>query len=101
VRGDVHPEPPLFTVFLRYDTPDGPADRVLVARLEGDRARSLALLSSAIRMGWLPKGRVVALDLAEEPAFHDLVGDPRFEAARKHVLDHIAKERAELGPLKV
>jgi hypothetical protein len=43
VRGDVHPEPPLFTVFLRYETPDGPADRVLVARLEGDRVRDLAL----------------------------------------------------------
>ena len=28
---------------LRYDTPDGPADRVLVARLEGDRVRDLAL----------------------------------------------------------
>lgn len=43
VRGDVHPEPPLFTVFLRYETPDGPADRMLVARLEGERVRDLAL----------------------------------------------------------
>jgi Sulfotransferase family len=43
VRGDVHPEPPLFTVMLRYDTPGGAADRVLVARLDGDRVRELAL----------------------------------------------------------
>jgi hypothetical protein len=43
IRGDVHPEPPLFTVMLRYDTPDGGADRVLVARLEGDRVQELAL----------------------------------------------------------
>jgi hypothetical protein len=43
VRGDVHPQPPLFTVMLRYDTPQGQADRVLVARLEGDRIRELAL----------------------------------------------------------
>jgi hypothetical protein len=43
LRGDVHPEPPLFTVLLRYDTPQGAADRVLVARLEGDRVQELAL----------------------------------------------------------
>ena len=43
VRGDVHPEPPLFTVMLRYDTPQGFADRVLVARLDGDRVQELAL----------------------------------------------------------
>jgi hypothetical protein len=43
VRGDVHPEPPLFTVMLRYETPQGAADRVLVARLDGDRVQDLAL----------------------------------------------------------
>jgi Sulfotransferase family len=43
LRGDVHPEPPLFTVLLRYDTPQGSADRVVVARLDGDRVRELAL----------------------------------------------------------
>src|SRR5213075_1349964 len=43
VRGDVHPEPPLFTVMLRYDTPLGHADRVLIARLDGDRVQELAL----------------------------------------------------------
>jgi hypothetical protein len=43
VRGDVHPEPPLFTVMLRYETPAGSADRMLVARLDGDRVRELAL----------------------------------------------------------
>jgi len=43
LRGDVHPEPPLFTVLLRYDTPHGAADRVVVARLDGDRVQELAL----------------------------------------------------------
>jgi hypothetical protein len=43
IRGDVHPEPPLFTVMLRYDTPDGATDRVLVARLDGDRVQELAI----------------------------------------------------------
>jgi hypothetical protein len=30
-------------VLLRYDTPEGGADRVLVARLDGDRVQELAL----------------------------------------------------------
>ena len=61
----------------------------------------MALLESAVGAGWLPDGRSNALDLADEPGFRDLRGDARFEAARKRVLDHIARERAELGPLKV
>ena len=48
VRGDVHPEPPLFTVMLRYDTPQGAADRVLVARLQGDRVQELAIYRTGI-----------------------------------------------------
>jgi hypothetical protein len=44
----VHPEPPLFTVMLRYDTPQGAADRVLVARLEGDRVQELAIYRPGI-----------------------------------------------------
>jgi sulfotransferase family protein len=43
IRGDVHPEPPMFAVMLRYDTPRGVADRVLVARLAGDRVQDLTL----------------------------------------------------------
>jgi Sulfotransferase family len=43
LRGDVHPEPPQFTVLLRYETPQGSVDRVLVARLDGDRVQELAL----------------------------------------------------------
>jgi hypothetical protein len=30
-------------VMLRYETPQGAADRVLVARLDGDRVQDLAL----------------------------------------------------------
>jgi len=49
LRGDVHPEPPLFTVLLRYDTPQGSADRVVVARLAGDRVQELALYRQGVR----------------------------------------------------
>jgi hypothetical protein len=30
-----------------------------------------------------------------------MCGDPKFELLRKRILDHIARERAELGPLTV
>jgi tetratricopeptide (TPR) repeat protein len=73
----------------------------LVRAAQGQRSRSTALLDTALRRGWMPDGRSIALDLAREPAFRELRGDPRFEAARKRILDHVAKERAELGPLKV
>ena len=80
---------------------DGSAQLAMVRAAQGDRKDALALLDAAIRMGSFPDGRRVALDLAQEPAFRDLRGDPRFESLRKRMLDHVARERAELGPLKV
>jgi DNA-binding SARP family transcriptional activator/TolB-like protein/Flp pilus assembly protein TadD len=73
----------------------------LVRSAQGDRAQAIALIERAVAKRWLPDGRAVALDLAQEPAFRPLRGDTRFEAARKRILNHIAKERAELGPLQV
>ncbi|MDX6658572.1 MAG: hypothetical protein QOH62_3365 [Solirubrobacteraceae bacterium] len=51
LRGDVHPAPPLFTVLLSYDTPAGRADRVLVARLDGDRVQELVLYRASLGNG--------------------------------------------------
>lgn len=68
---------------------------------QGDRRTALAALSVAVERGWLPDGLRQAPDIAQEPAFRELRGHPRFEAARKRILDHIARERAELGPLKI
>ena len=73
----------------------------MIRATQGDSGRALALLDLAVRRGWFPDGRAAALDLADEPAFRSLRGEPRFEALRKRLLDHIARERAELGPLKV
>ncbi|HEX8840200.1 MAG TPA: tetratricopeptide repeat protein [Sphingomicrobium sp.] len=82
-------------------------ERTSVARLamirsaQNHRAAAVALLEAAARKGWFPDGRAVSIDLAQEPSFRSLRGDVRFEAQRKRFLDHVAKERAELGPLKV
>jgi DNA-binding SARP family transcriptional activator/TolB-like protein len=72
----------------------------MVRAAQGQRAPAISALDAAIRKGWFPDGRTVALDLAQEPAYRGLRGDPRFDALRKRLLDHIARERAELGPLK-
>ncbi|HEY7005317.1 MAG TPA: tetratricopeptide repeat protein [Sphingomicrobium sp.] len=71
-----------------------------IRAVQGDRPRALALLDRAAGRGWFPDGRATTIDLAEEPAYAPLRGDPRFEAVRKRALDHVARERAELGPLK-
>jgi TolB-like protein/Tfp pilus assembly protein PilF len=72
----------------------------MVRAAQGQRSEAIAALQSAIGKGWFPDGRTVTVDLAREPAFRSLRGDPRFEALRRRLLDHIARERAELGPLK-
>lgn len=80
---------------------EGIGNLARIRAAQGDSARATALLDLAVRRGWFPDGRAVALDLDQEPAYRTLRGDPRFEALRKRILDHIARERAELGPLKV
>jgi DNA-binding SARP family transcriptional activator/TolB-like protein/Tfp pilus assembly protein PilF len=67
---------------------------------QDERAQALQLLSNALARGWLPDGRLYAIDLAQEPAFARLRSDRRFRTLRQRVLDHIARERAELGPLE-
>jgi hypothetical protein len=73
----------------------------MIRAAQGQGGEAVAMLDTALRRGWFPDGRATTLDLAQEPAFRALRGEPRFEAMRKRILDHIAKERAELGPLKV
>lgn len=77
------------------------ADLAPIRAAQGRREPALRLLSLALSRGWLPDGRRHPVDLAREPAFRELLADPRFRAIRKRILDHVARERAELGPLDV
>jgi DNA-binding SARP family transcriptional activator/TolB-like protein/cytochrome c-type biogenesis protein CcmH/NrfG len=85
----------------------GPRDRTLLwemARIrgaQGKREQSAVLIEAAVARGYLPDGIWYALDIAQEPAFNSLRGDKRFEAARRKILNDIARERRELGPINI
>jgi tetratricopeptide (TPR) repeat protein len=85
----------------RSSARDSLARLARVRGAQGDHNQAIALLDAALRKGWFPNGRDTAIDLAQEPVFNGLRGDARFEAVRKRILDHVARERAELGPLQV
>ena len=86
---------------------NAPGDREMLFALgrlraaEGRRGEALGLIGQAIRRGWLPDGRLYPLDIAQDPPLWTLRNDPRFQQMRKRILAHIARERAELGPVKV
>lgn len=86
---------------------NAPRNRELLWKLatiraaQGHHEEALRLMAEAIDRGWLPDGQWYALDIAQEPSLRALRGDPRFKALRSRILAHIARERAELGPLKL
>ena len=76
----------------------------LLARVHAVQGRgplALAGLSDAVRRGWLPVAPHMLNDIALDPAFDSIEADPRFAAARQQILRHLARERAELGPVRI
>ena len=74
-----------------------PVDAVHLARIyaaEGRKDKAVPLLAAAVRRGWLPLPPVIQVDLYDDPPLSSLKGDPRFEEARKQILQTIARERA-------
>jgi len=76
-------------------------DLARIRAIQQREREALDLISAAVARGWLPDGLETALDLADEPGFRGLRGNPRFETHRARILAHIARERAELGPLNL
>jgi len=60
--------------------------------LAGDHEKALDKLDEAISRGWLTTPRI-ADDL---PVFHDLEGDPRFEALQQRMIANLNAERVKL-----
>lgn len=80
------------------------SQQALLARVhavQGRGPQALAELSDAIRRGWLPPNPSMLNDIALDPAFESVNKDQRFLAARQQILGHLAKERAELGPVSL
>ena len=69
--------------------------------VQGRKDEAIARLSSAVRQGWLPPYLPIHTDIALDPPLAELKSDPRFEPIRQQILRHIAKERVELGPVRL
>jgi hypothetical protein len=59
------------------------------------------MLERAMRRGWTDTGNTDLADIADEPAFSSLHGQPRFERIRAGLAAHLARERAETERLRI
>ena len=76
-----------------------PSERARLARIYAAQNRkedALPLLTSAVNNNWLPQPPWQTIDLAFDPAFASLKGDPRFERLRQQILGTIKRERAQV-----
>ena len=62
---------------------------------EGRKDAALSALETAVRRGWTYTGNADLPDMADEPAFAALRGEPRFERLRLTLSQHFARERVE------
>ena len=92
---------------LEESATNGPlsaSDKVYLARLralEGRRGEAVRLIAEALEANWLPDELAVPTDLAQDPAFAGLKNLAAFQAQRQRVLAKLARERAELGPVRL
>ena len=85
--------------------PARPGDQeVRLARIyaaQGRKDQAIAKLASAIDAGWLPPFLPIHTDLLLDPPLAELRDDARFDNLRLRILQHLQKERTELGPLSL
>jgi tetratricopeptide (TPR) repeat protein len=77
------------------------ADYARIYAMQGRKADALNQLTAAVQSGWIPNPPLSPIDIAMDPPMALLKGDARFEKARQAILDHIKRERAELGPIRL
>ena len=63
--------------------------------VQGRQIEALAALERAVDRGWTHSGNADLHDLADEPAFRALRGNPRFERLRERLAAHLERERRE------
>jgi hypothetical protein len=72
------------------------ADAAALFAVEGRKDEALSTLVKAFNRGWRQNGGSDLRDIAEEPAFRSLHGDPRFTELQARIASHYARERREL-----
>ena len=77
------------------------ADVAAIMAVEGRRDRALAMLERAMRRGWTDSNNTDLPNIADEPAFRSLRGEPRFDRLRRSLVAHLARERAETLQLRL
>lgn len=73
----------------------------MIRSVQGQPDQAVALMQSATKAGWRPDGRRITIDLSQEPALRPLRGHPGFEALRRQLLAHAARERTEAAAIKL
>jgi hypothetical protein len=77
------------------------ADVAGIWAVQGRRDQALSMLERAMRRGWTHTDSTDLADIADEPAFSSLRGQPRFERLRVVLAAHLARERAETVRLRI
>ncbi len=77
------------------------ADVAAIWAVQGRRDQALAMLERAMRRGWTHNETTDLPDIADEPAYRSLRGQPRFERVRASLAAHLARERAETTQLRI
>ena len=76
-----------------------PTYSVLLARIyavQGKKEQALSSLTTAVNADWFPGLPYFPMDLALDPAFASLKGDPRFEQLRQRILGAVQRERSQV-----
>jgi TolB-like protein/DNA-binding winged helix-turn-helix (wHTH) protein/tetratricopeptide (TPR) repeat protein len=77
------------------------ADAAAIFAAEGKQDEALAMLEKAMARGWTHAGVSDLRELADEPAFRSLVGNPRFRRIQVALNQHYQRERIETIRLHV
>ena len=80
----------------RRSDPETSAQLARVHAVQGRGDEAISLLAGAVARKWLPQPPLLLVDLAVDPAFASLRGDPRFQRIREQVLKTIERERAKV-----
>ena len=72
-----------------------------ILAVQGRFAEAADAILDAVKHGWFPNSPVFNIDLENDSPLALLKQQPRFQEARRLILDHARRERAELGNVTI